>query len=159
MTPPRNAAFDVAAIRAHFPALERRHRPLRRARRLTDARCRRRRHPRRVTCPLSNRGTATDRGRNAEDIVGQCRAALGDLLGADADEVIFGRSMTELTFDMARTLSAQVAARRRDRRDPPRPRRQRAAVGDRRAAAGAVVRWADFDPAPPNCPCRTSRNS
>ena len=33
--------------------------------------------------------------------------ALSDLLNADPDEVIFGRSMTALTFDLPQTLSAQ----------------------------------------------------
>ena len=37
----------------------------------------------------------------------QCRLAIGDLLNADPDAVIFGRSMTALTFDLSRTLSAQ----------------------------------------------------
>src|SRR6202011_5920229 len=53
-----------------------------------------------------NRGTITRAERNAEEIVGQCRRALGDLLNADPDGVIFGRSMTAVTFDLSRTLSA-----------------------------------------------------
>ena len=57
--------------------------------------------------PLSNRGNNTTAERNAEEIVVQCRLALGELLNADPDEVIFGRSMTALTFDLSRTLSAQ----------------------------------------------------
>ena len=56
--------------------------------------------------PLSNRGNATTAARNAEEIVVQCRLALSDLLNAHPVEVIFGRSMTALTFDLSRTLSA-----------------------------------------------------
>ena len=35
--------------------------------------------------PLANRGTITRAERDAEEIVGQCRRALGDLLNADPD--------------------------------------------------------------------------
>ena len=96
--------------------------------------------------PLSNRGTVTAAARNAEDIVVGCRRAVGDLLNAEPDEVIFGRSMTALTFDLARTLSAQwrpgdeIVVSRLDHDANVRPWVLAA------AAAGAVVRWADFDP-------------
>jgi selenocysteine lyase/cysteine desulfurase len=56
--------------------------------------------------PLANGGTTTKAERNAEEIVRQCRRALGDLLNADPNGVIFGRSMTAVTFDVSRTPSA-----------------------------------------------------
>jgi cysteine desulfurase family protein (TIGR01976 family) len=97
--------------------------------------------------PLSNRGTTTVAARNAEEIVGRCRGALADLLGADPGEVIFGRSMTALTFDLSRTLSTQwgpgdeVVVTRLDHDANVRPWVIAA------AAAGATIRWVDFDPA------------
>jgi cysteine desulfurase family protein (TIGR01976 family) len=97
--------------------------------------------------PLSNRGHTTVAARNAEEIVVQCRSALADLLNADPDEVIFGRSMTALTFDLSRTLSArwrpgdEVVVTRLDHDANVRPWVIAA------ANAGAVIRWVDFDPA------------
>ncbi|MDT5124641.1 MAG: hypothetical protein QOH54_285 [Mycobacterium sp.] len=102
--------------------------------------------------PLSNRGSNTTAERNAEKIVGQCRLALGDLLNADPDEVIFGRSMTALTFDLSRTLSKQwrpgdeIVVTRLDHDANVRPWVIAA------TAAGAVVRWVDFDPATAELP-------
>lgn len=104
--------------------------------------------------PLSNRGSATLAARNAEEIVVQCRRALGDLLNADPDEVIFGRSMTALTFDLSRTLSArwapgdEVVVTRLDHDANVRPWVIAA------AAAGAVVKWVDFDPGTAELPVR-----
>lgn len=105
--------------------------------------------------PLSNRGHVTSAERNAEDTVVQCRRALGDLLNADPDEVIFGRSMTALTFDMSRTLSAQwrpgdeIVVSRLDHDANVRPWVIAA------ANAGAVVRWVDFDPATSELPVQS----
>ena len=97
--------------------------------------------------PLSNRGHITAAARNAEQIVVECRIAMADLLNAEPDEVIFGRSMTALTFDVARTLAAdwqpgdEVVVTRLDHDANVRPWVIAA------AAAGATVRWVDFDPA------------
>ena len=102
--------------------------------------------------PLSNRGTATAAARNAEEIVVQCRLALSDLLNTDPDDVIFGRSMTALTFDLSRALSAQwhpgdeIVVTRLDHDANVRPWVLAA------AAAGAIVRWVDFDPATSELP-------
>jgi cysteine desulfurase family protein (TIGR01976 family) len=102
--------------------------------------------------PLSNRGSNTTAERNAEEIVGQCRRALGDLLNADPDEVIFGRSMTALTFDLSRTLAAQwrpgdeIVVTRLDHDANVRPWVLAA------ADAGAVIHWVDFDPATAELP-------
>jgi cysteine desulfurase family protein (TIGR01976 family) len=148
--PPNDAsqesAFDVDVIREHFPALgdgtayfdgpggSQTPTPVADAIRLALLR------------PLSNRGNTTTAARNAEEIVVQCRHAIGDLLNADPDEVIFGRSMTALTFDVSRALSAQwrpgdeIVVTRLDHDANVRPWVIAA------ARAGAVVRWADFDP-------------
>jgi selenocysteine lyase/cysteine desulfurase len=100
-------AFDVDAIRKYFPALSDgtayfggpggSQTPTAVTDAIRDAMLR----------PLSNRGHATAAEHNAEEIVVQCRHALSDLLNADPDEVIFGRSMTALTFDLPQTMSAQ----------------------------------------------------
>lgn len=139
--------FDVDAIRAHFPALNGgtaffdgpggTQTPTAVADAIRDA----------LLHPLANRGSVTAAARNAEEIVGQCRLALSDLLAAEPDEVVFGRSMTALTFDLARTLSTRWAAgdeivvTRLDHDANVRPWVLAA------QSVGAVVRWVDFDPA------------
>jgi selenocysteine lyase/cysteine desulfurase len=55
--------------------------------------------------PLSNRGTRTPGERNADVIVTGARRALADLLGADPSGVVFGRSATQLAYDVSRTLA------------------------------------------------------
>jgi cysteine desulfurase family protein (TIGR01976 family) len=100
-----------------------------------------------LTSPLANRGRVTAAERAADAIVVDARAAMADLLGADAGGVVFGRSMTQLTFDVARTLAAtwspgdEVVVTRLDHDANIRPWVLAA------EAVGAVVRWADFDPA------------
>jgi len=54
---------------------------------------------------VSNRGRITASERNADDTVAAARRAIADLLGADPSGVVFGRSMTQLTYDFARTLA------------------------------------------------------
>ncbi|MFA9443723.1 cysteine desulfurase-like protein [Egicoccus sp. AB-alg6-2] len=94
---------------------------------------------------VANRGHLTSAERRAERIVGEARQAVADLLGAEHDGVVFGRSMTALTFDFARTLSRQwrpgdeVVVTRLDHDANIRPWVLAA------QAAGATVRWADFD--------------
>ena len=96
--------------------------------------------------PLANRGTVTEAERTADGIVHEARAAMADLLGVGARGVVFGRSMTELTFAMARTLAAgwgpgdEVVVTRLDHDANIRPWVIAA------AAVGATVRWAEFDP-------------
>jgi cysteine desulfurase family protein (TIGR01976 family) len=100
-----------------------------------------------LASPISNRGIVTEAERNADAIVSGARAAMADLLGADAGGVVFGRSMTQLTYDFARTLARswregdEVVVSRLDHDANVRPWVQAAAT------AGAVIRWADFDPA------------
>jgi selenocysteine lyase/cysteine desulfurase len=111
--------YDVAALRARIPALASgtaffdgpggSQTPSEVAEAITAA----------LSAPLANRGTVNQAAQNAESIVLAARAAVADLLGADPRGVVFGRSMTQLTYDLARV---QAAAR-----------------------AGALVRWVDFD--------------
>jgi cysteine desulfurase family protein (TIGR01976 family) len=70
---------------------------------------------------------------------------MADLLGCDPGGVVFGRSMTQLTYDVARTLAKQwgpgdeVVVTRLDHDGNIRP------WVDAAAAVGATVRWAEFD--------------
>ncbi|MFG3044920.1 cysteine desulfurase-like protein [Streptomyces sp. NPDC048241] len=97
--------------------------------------------------PLSVRGTVAPGEINAERIVGDFRGAMADLLGADPAGIVFGRSATQLTYDLARTLAAgwtagdEVIVSRLDHDANIRPWIQAA------ERVGAVVRWAEFDPA------------
>ncbi|MCZ2847908.1 cysteine desulfurase-like protein [Modestobacter sp. VKM Ac-2978] len=140
-------SFDVAALRAHFPAL-------------TDGAA----HfdgpggsqtpdvvaqavAATMTQPMANRGSVTQAERNADAIVVAARQAVADLTGGDPGGVVFGRSATALTYDLSRVLSAgwgpgdEVVVTRLDHDANIRPWVQAA------EARGATVRWADFDPA------------
>ncbi|MER7716207.1 cysteine desulfurase-like protein [Streptomyces flaveolus] len=100
-----------------------------------------------LAAPLANRGRTTEGERNADRIVTGARAALGDLLGTDPRGVVFGRSATQLAYDLSRTLARtwapgdEVVVTRLDHDSNIRPWTQAART------AGATVRWADFDPA------------
>ncbi|GGJ08395.1 cysteine desulfurase-like protein [Streptomyces brasiliensis] len=138
--------YDITALRSHFPALSagiahfdgpggtQTPRPVIQA--IADA----------LAQPLSNRGHGVPGERNAETIVVEARRALADLLGADPAGVVFGRSATQLTYDFSRTLARtwspgdEVIVTRLDHDANIRPWAQAA------ERAGAVVRWADFDP-------------
>ncbi len=63
-----------------------------------------------MTSSIANRGRVTPAERLADDVVTGARAAMADYLGADPRGVVFGRSMTALTLDLARTLSRDWAA-------------------------------------------------
>jgi cysteine desulfurase family protein (TIGR01976 family) len=97
--------------------------------------------------PLSNRGTLTPGERNSSALVAEAREALADLLAADPAGIVFGRSATQLTYDFSRTLAKtwapgdEVVVSHLDHDSNVRPWIQAA------QSAGAVVRWADFDPA------------
>lgn len=139
--------YDVAAVRAHFPALAGgtayfdgpggSQTPAPVARAIHDV----------LTGPLSNRGTLTEAQRNADRAVAEGRAAVADLLGVDSGAVAFGRSTTQNTFDLARTIAQdwepgdEVVVSRLDHDSNVRPWLLAA------EAVGATVRWADFDPA------------
>jgi cysteine desulfurase family protein (TIGR01976 family) len=97
--------------------------------------------------PLSNRGRMTVAERNADRAVADGRAALADFLNADPRGVIFGRSMTALTFDLARAMAKdwrrgdEIVVTRLEHDANVRPWLTAA------EAAGATVRWVAFDPA------------
>ncbi len=99
-----------------------------------------------LTSAVSNRGRVTASERRADDIVGRARAAMADLLAADPRGIVFGRSMTQLTYDFSRTLAKtwapgdEVVVTRLDHDANVRPWVQAA------TAAKATIRWADFDP-------------
>lgn len=96
--------------------------------------------------PISNRGPATAASRRAEEVVLGARAAVADLTGAAPECVVFGRSMTAVTYDLARTLAKdwgpgdEVVVSRLDHDGNIRP------WVDAAQAVGATVRWAEFDP-------------
>src|SRR3954449_3032860 len=100
-----------------------------------------------LTSPIANRGRITAAERLADDVVSHARQALADLLGADPRGIVFGRSATQLTFDVSRALSAgwgpgdEVVVSRLDHDANVRP--WVIAAG----AVGATVRWVPFDPA------------
>ncbi|WP_419992380.1 cysteine desulfurase-like protein [Streptomyces boninensis] len=138
--------YDIAAIRAQFPALKDGHayfdgpggtqtpQPVIDA--IADA----------LANPLANRGTTTPGERHAEALVSQARRAIADLLAADPGGIVFGRSATQLTYDISRTLAKkwrpgdEIVVTRLDHDANIRPWVQAA------ERAGATVRWAEFDP-------------
>jgi cysteine desulfurase family protein (TIGR01976 family) len=91
-----------------------------------------------LCAPIANRGTITPAEQRAEEAVVSGRAAVADLVGATPEGVIFGRSMTQLTFDLSRCLAGpgdEVVVTRLDHDANIRPW----------VLSGATVRWADFD--------------
>jgi len=95
---------------------------------------------------LSNRGRVTAAERRADDFTVAARMAGADLVNADPGGIVFGRSMTELTFSVARTLAQdwgpgdEVVVTRLDHDANIRPW---VTYAER---TGATVRWAEFDP-------------
>ncbi|HEY0641523.1 MAG TPA: cysteine desulfurase-like protein [Pseudonocardiaceae bacterium] len=140
-------SYDVTAVRAHFPAL------LEGAAHfdgpggsqvpdtVADA------VAGVLRAAVANRGTVTTAERRADAIVLEARLAAADLVGGEPGGVVFGRSMTQVTYDLARALSRQwspgdeVVVTRLDHDGNIRPWVHAA------RDAGATVRWADFDPA------------
>ena len=139
-------SYDVSSVRARFPALRAgvahfdgpggTQVPESVARAVADT----------LTSPIANRGRTTAAERTADDVVRAARQAMADLLGADPRGIVFGRSATQLTFDISRTLAAhwrpgdEVVVSRLDHDANVRPWVRAA------EAAGATVRWIAFDP-------------
>lgn len=140
-------SYDVGAVRAQFPALRSgtahfdgpggTQTPATVIAAIGEA----------MSRPLSIRGAALPGEANAEEIVLGFRQAMADLLGVDPGGIVFGRSATQLTYDFSRTLAGswspgdEVVVSRLDHDANIRPWVRAA------ERAGAVVRWADFDPA------------
>jgi len=138
--------YDVAAVRASFPALDGgaahfdgpggSQTPASVAGRIRDT----------LVRPHSGRGSVTTAQRNAEQAVVDGRSAIADLLGVEPEGVVFGRSATQNTFDMARTIAKdwspgdEVVVSRLDHDSNVRPWLLAA------ESVGATARWADFDP-------------
>jgi cysteine desulfurase family protein (TIGR01976 family) len=98
-----------------------------------------------ITQPTSNRNTVTISEQNAEDCVQGYRSAVSDLLNCDPKGVIYGRSWTQLTYDMSRNLAKtwgpgdEIIVTRLDHDSNIRPWVQAA------EAKGVTVKWAEFD--------------
>jgi cysteine desulfurase family protein (TIGR01976 family) len=139
-------AYDVAALRAHFPALATgtAHFDGPGGSQVPDVVADAVRTT--LVSSIANRGQVTPAERRADEIVHAARAAMADLLAADPRGIVFGRSMTQLTYDFARTLGKtwqtgeNIVVSRLDHDANIRPWVQAA------EAVGIEVRWADFDP-------------
>ncbi len=100
-----------------------------------------------LTGPLSQRGAALVSQRNAEQCVADFRSAVADLLGGVPGGVVHGRSATQLTYDVSRTLARswsagdEVVLCELDHDSNVRPWAQAA------GRAGVTVRWLRLDPA------------
>lgn len=98
-----------------------------------------------LTAGVANRGRVTAAERIADDTVLAARSAMADLLGADPGGIVFGRSMTALTFEFSRTLAGgwapgdEIVVTRLDHDANIRPWLIAA------ERSGATVRWAEFD--------------
>ena len=92
---------------------------------------------------IGNSGGAFPASRRSDEITAECRRAVADLTGGRPEGVILGPNMTTLTYRLARTLAAgwgpgdEIVVTRLDHDANVRPWVQAA------ARAGAAVRWAD----------------
>jgi cysteine desulfurase family protein (TIGR01976 family) len=139
-------SYDVEAVRSHFPALAggTAHFDGPGGTQVPDVVADAVRAT--LTSSIANRGRVTVAERAADTIVVAARQAVADLLGADPGGVIFGRSMTQLTYDLSRAIAMrwtagdEIVVSRLDHDANVRPWIQAA------TAVGAVVRWVAFDP-------------
>src|SRR3954467_11649470 len=98
-------AYDVDAVRAHFPSLQSgvahfdgpggSQTPDVVATAVAGT----------LTSSIANRGDVTQAERTADAVVLAARAAMAGLVGGDPRGVVFGRSMTQLTYDVSRALA------------------------------------------------------
>jgi cysteine desulfurase family protein (TIGR01976 family) len=139
-------AYDVARVRESFPALKEgaahfdgpggSQVPVQVGEAIAET----------ITAAIANRGNVTAAEQRADAVVADARQAVADLLGAAPDGVVFGRSMTQLTYDISRALAKEwfvgdeVVVTRLDHDANIRPWVRAAEL------AGATVRWAPFDP-------------
>ena len=137
--------YDVEAVRAHFPALNQgaAHFDGPGGSLVPDVVGDAVRST--LVAAIANRGRVTAAECLADETVIAARRAVADLLGADDSGVVFGRSMTQLTFDFSRAIAKswtpgdEVVVTRLDHDANVRPWVYAA------QAAGATVRWAGFD--------------
>ena len=138
-------SFDVAAVRAQFPALESgiahfdgpggTQTPTVVAAAITNT----------LLAPLSNRGPLVASERNAEAVVDDFRRAFADLLGVSPRGIIIGRSATQIAYDVSRMLARswgpgdEIVVSRLDHDSNVRPWVQAA------EAVGARVVWLPLD--------------
>jgi cysteine desulfurase family protein (TIGR01976 family) len=138
--------YDVESVRKHFPALVNgaaqlvgpggSQVPEAVGRAVADT----------MSSAIANPGRVTAASRRAEEVVTAARQAMADLLGGDPRGIVFGRSMTQLTYDFARALAktwgpaSEVVVTRLDHDANIRPWVQAA------ESVGAIIRWAAFDP-------------
>ena len=151
-------SYDVGAVREHFPALKEgaahfdgpggSQVPVVVADAVAATLC----------AAIANRGTVTAAERRAEEIVVAARRAAADLVGGDPGGIVFGRSMTQLTYDISRALAKtwgpgdEVIVTTLDHDANIRPWVHAA------GASGATVRRADFDPVTGELPVAAVRS-
>jgi cysteine desulfurase family protein (TIGR01976 family) len=140
-----SATFDVSRVRASYPALSDGHAYLDGAagtqvpRAVIDA------IAAAYEAGIGNIGGAFAASGRSDAIVAGCRQAIADLVGGVADGVIFGPSMTALTYRLSSALAKgwapgdEIVVSRLDHDANIRPWVQAA------ERAGAVVRWAEAD--------------
>ena len=61
-----------------------------------------------LTRSNANSHGAFETSRRSDETLQQARAAVADLLGCDAEEVVFGPNMTTLTFAMSRAIGREI---------------------------------------------------
>src|SRR6476646_807453 len=145
-------SYDVSAVRAHFPALKQgaAHFDGPGGSQVPDVVGDAVRAT--LVAAIANRGRVTEAERTADDTVLAARQAVADLLGTEPRGIVFGRSMTQLTFDFSRALAKtwrpgdEVVVTRLDHDANVRPWVLAA------ADVGATVRFLDIDPS--NCTIR-----
>lgn len=141
------AGYDVAAVRAQFPALAEGAAHFDGPGGSQTPECVADAVAGALRSAIANRGVATRAEQRAEGIVHRARTDLAALLGADPGGITFGPSMTALAYKIAQTLARswkpgdEVIVTRLDHDGHIRPWVQEA------ERAGATVRWAHFDPA------------
>lgn len=139
-------AYDVEQVRSHFPSLESgiaffdgaagTQTPTPVATAIYET----------MLSPISNRGKGTASARKADKVTLSAREAMGDFLNCEPAGIVFGRSMTAMTFDLTRTLSErwkpgdQIVVTSLEHDANLRPWLLAA------ERAGVVVRWVNFDP-------------
>lgn len=138
--------FDIARVRAAYPALEEGFVHLDGAGGTQVAAAVRDAVAAVMRVAVSNRTDAFPPGRRSGQIVADAREAVADLVGGSPEGVVFGPSATALTYTVSRALGRtwrpgdEVVVSRLDHDANVRPWVQAA------EDAGATVRWAEFDP-------------